>query len=64
MIKDKKLNLGSGQFPKQSYVNLDINSNAKADVFHDLNNFPYPFRNNSFSLIEADHVLEHLKNLT
>jgi|TARA_Y100000031_G_scaffold157149_1_gene216774 SAM-dependent methyltransferase len=60
MIQLKKLNLGCGQFPKQGYVNLDISSNAKADVSHNLNEFPYPFEDNSFSLIEADHVLEHL----
>jgi len=62
MKEAKKLNLGCGQFPKQGYVNLDISLNAKADIFHDLNKFPYPFKNNSFSLIEADHILEHLKN--
>ena len=55
-----KLNLGCGQFPKKGYVNLDIYPDAKADIFHDLNQFPYPFEDNSFSLIEADHVLEHL----
>ena len=62
MTKVKKLNLGCGQFPKSGYVNLDIDSKTKADVFHDLAKFPYPFKDNSFSLIEADHVLEHLEN--
>ncbi len=56
----KKLNLGCGQFPKDGYVNLDCSPLAKADVLHDLNSFPYPFEENSFDLIEADHVLEHL----
>jgi len=62
MEEIKKLNLGCGQFPKEGYVNLDINPNAKADVFHDLTKFPYPFDDNSFSLIEVDHVLEHLED--
>ena len=62
MEQVKKLNLGCGQFPKQGYVNLDVYPDAKADVFHDLAEFPYPFKDNSFSLIEADHVLEHLED--
>jgi len=63
MRKKDKLNLGSGQFPKQGYINVDLDLKAQADVFHDLNKFPYPFENNSFSLIEADHLLEHLSNV-
>jgi SAM-dependent methyltransferase len=27
---------------------------------HDLDKFPYPFENDYFDLIEADHILEHL----
>ena len=64
MGQTRKLNLGCGQFPKSGYINLDISSNAKADISHDLDKFPYPFEDNSFSLIEADHILEHLKNPT
>jgi len=63
MEKIKKLNLGSGQFYKKGYINLDIDPNTKTDVFHDLAKFPYPFQNNSFSLIEANHVLEHLEDI-
>lgn len=60
MKQIKKLNLGCGQFYKSGYVNLDFDSKTKADVLHDLNQFPYPFEDSSFSLIEANHVLEHL----
>lgn len=56
----KKLNLGCGQFPKEGYVNLDIDKNSLADIICDLNKFPYPLKDNSFELIVADHVLEHL----
>ena len=55
-----KLNLGCGQFSKNGYVNVDIKQ--PADIIHDLNEFPYPFENNQFDLIEADHILEHLSN--
>lgn len=56
----KKLNLGCGEFKKSGYINLDSNKDVNPDVIHDLNNIPYPFSDNSFGLIEADHVLEHL----
>ena len=56
----RKLNLGSGEFLKDGYVNVDYYSISNPDVSHDLNKFPYPFEDNSFELVEADHVLEHL----
>ncbi|MBN2452705.1 MAG: methyltransferase domain-containing protein [Candidatus Omnitrophica bacterium] len=58
----KKLNLGCGRFKKEGYVNLDVHGQLEPDVVHDLNSMPYPFADNSFELIEADHVLEHLSD--
>lgn len=55
-----KGNFGCGQFPKNGFVNVDIDTLSKADVFHDLSVVPYPFDDESFSLIEMHHVLEHL----
>jgi len=62
MLKLKRLNLGCGQFPKKGFINIDININAKADIICDLSKIPYPFKNNSFELIVAEHVMEHLEN--
>lgn len=56
----KKLNLGCGDSKKTGYVNVDFHSHVNPDVEHDLNVFPYPFADNSFDVIEAFHVLEHL----
>lgn len=58
----KKLNLGCGEFKKEGFVNLDWVESAKPDVLHNLNMFPYPFSSNTFDIIEADHVLEHLED--
>lgn len=58
----RKLNLGSGQFAKKGFVNLDYRADVGADVVHDVNVLPLPFPDNSFSHIEADHVLEHLNS--
>lgn len=55
-----KLNLGCGRFKKPGFVNVDAYPHLEPDVVHDLNEIPYPFPDNHFQLIEADHVLEHL----
>lgn len=58
----KKLNLGCGKFKKEGFVNLDWVESVHPDVVHDLNKFPYPFGDNTFEWVEADHVLEHMEN--
>jgi hypothetical protein len=57
-----KLNLGCGAFPKEGFLNVDWEASGTPDVRHDLNRFPYPFEDNRFTRIEADHLLEHLEN--
>jgi len=59
-FKYDKLNLGCSIFRKPGFVNIDIEEVRNPDVVYDLNKTPYPIADNSFSLIEADHVLEHL----
>ncbi len=58
----KKLNLGAGQFRREGYVNVDWDDKANPDVKCDLNKFPYPFKDNEFQEIIAEHCLEHLEN--
>jgi len=55
------LNLGCSIY-KIGDVNVDYNNNVSPDVLHDLNKFPYPFGNESFSTIFLLDVLEHLKH--
>lgn len=55
-----KLNLGCGAFKKKGFINIDNSPFTEPELVYDLNNLPYPFTDGSFSLIEADHVLEHL----
>lgn len=57
-----KLNIGCGSKYKDGFINLDINKNYKADVYHDLNSIPYPFKDNQFDYIFSEDVLEHLDN--
>lgn len=56
----RKLNLGCGHYKKEGYINVDWLRSFHPDRCFDLSRFPYPYKNDFFQLIEADHVLEHL----
>ena len=57
-----KLNVGCGAFRKKGFLNVDISDKLNPDLIHDLDQMPYPFPDNAFEHIEADHVLEHLSD--
>lgn len=56
----KKLLLGCGISSKPGFVNVDIAQIPGVDVVCDLTQFPWPFEDSSFDLIEMPAVLEHL----
>ena len=56
----RRLNLGCGRKIFKNSVNLDRVKLDGVDVVHDLNKFPYPFKDESFDEIKALAVLEHL----
>lgn len=59
----KVLNAGCGNcsFPAPNVTNLDFAEGAGIQVAHDLSK-PLPFADNSFDLVIANHVLEHIPN--
>ncbi len=59
----KKLNIGCGKNYKKNWVNLDYNKKYGPDVVHNLDNFPYPFRDGQFDYIYCSHILEHVEDL-
>ncbi len=59
----KKLNLGCGRDSKEGYVNLDCVKLPGVNVVHDLNKFPYPFKDEEFDEIICKHILEHITDL-
>ncbi|MDP4039340.1 MAG: methyltransferase domain-containing protein [Candidatus Pacearchaeota archaeon] len=59
----KKLNVGCAGDIKKGFVNLDFVKQEGVDVVHDLNKFPWPFKEDTFDEIYASHVLEHINDL-
>jgi len=57
-----KLNLGSGQKPLEGFINVDFIKRRGVDVVHNLENFPYPFKDNSVDYVMMDNSLEHLED--
>lgn len=65
--RKKCLNIGCGKDIKKStseekWTNLDFIKEKGVDIIHNLEEFPYPFKNEEFDLIYASHILEHLES--
>jgi ubiquinone/menaquinone biosynthesis C-methylase UbiE len=58
----KRLNLGCGTDYREGWVNVEILKKLKADVHHDLDKYPYPFRDSTFDEVLMSMVLEHVKD--
>jgi len=58
----KRLNLGSGGDYKKGWVNLDYNRDYNVDIVHNINKFPWPFKNEEFDYIYCSHILEHVED--
>ena len=55
-----KLNLGCGKDYIDDWVNVDFYDDSKCDVKHNLEEFPWPWDDDSVSEIYICHTLEHL----
>jgi SAM-dependent methyltransferase len=63
----KVLDLGCGTFPYKAKENEDVTSvdlrkEVNPTIVHNLFQFPYPFDDNSFDIVYASHVMEHMKD--
>lgn len=57
------LDVGCGRAKTPGAIGIDANPASDADVIHDLEDFPYPFRDDSFDRIICNGIVEHLDNV-
>lgn len=58
-----RVNLGCGNDRMDGFLNVDVVPGIKPDLVHDLNRFPYPFRESQFEHVIAKDVIEHLEDM-
>jgi hypothetical protein len=58
----KRLNLGSGLKKLDGYLNVDVNDSGNPDMIYNLNQTPWPWKDDEFGHIVAKDILEHLGN--
>jgi len=59
-MNEKTLDIGCGNHKVKGSIGLDFVKQEGVDVVHNLEKIPYPFKDNSFDIIYANQVLEHL----
>ena len=47
---------------RKGYLNLDFIKAESVDVVRDIEQYPWPFQDNTFEEVYASHLLEHLQD--
>ncbi len=55
-----KLDVGCGNNRMDDHIGMDSVPGPNVDVVHDMRIFPWPFPDNTFTLLSSHHVLEHI----
>ncbi len=58
-----KINLGCGNKRIKGFIGVDKVKTEAVDIIHNLDKFPYPFKDNSVDEVIMDNVLEHLQDV-
>lgn len=57
------MDVGCGINKYPGSIGLDRNTSTRADIIADLDHFPFPFADSSFSQVRAIHVIEHVADV-
>jgi len=60
---ERILDVGCGINKRPGSIGIDRNPRSIADLLCDLDHFPYPFRDSSFTQLYATHVIEHVSDV-
>lgn len=56
-----KLDIGCGDNKLEGHIGMDFLDIKQVDVVHDARVFPWPFEDETFTLLSSSHFLEHIK---
>lgn len=57
------LDVGCGYKKSEGSIGMDIFPYKGVDIVHDIDRFPWPFEDNRFTKINAQHIIEHVSNI-
>lgn len=55
-----RVNLACGQTKQEGWIGVDIAKCPGVDIVHDLNKFPWPFKDGSVDEVFISHYVEHI----
>ena len=56
-----KLDLGCGENKQPGFIGMDLRKLKNVDIVHNVEKFPFPFPDESCSIVLASHLIEHIK---
>jgi SAM-dependent methyltransferase len=59
----KSLDIGCGRSKASGCIGIDRVALPGVDIVHDLDRFPWPFSENEFAIVYANHFLEHASHI-
>lgn len=62
-LKPIKVEFACGQNKDKGWIGVDIEKTPQADVVHDLEQYPWPFKDNYIDEARISHYVEHVKDL-
>lgn len=62
-IKPLKLDLACGSNKAEGFTGVDIVKTKAVDIIHDLEQYPWPFADNSVEEVNISHYIEHTSDL-
>jgi SAM-dependent methyltransferase len=60
--KELKLDLACGDNKREGFIGVDIVKTKSTDIVHDLEKYPWPFKDNSVSEAHISNYFEHLND--
>jgi len=58
----KIMDIGCGRKKFPGSIGVDLHNDTSVDIVHDLDKFPWPVEDESFDLLIASHIMEHVRD--